>query len=155
MLLTERLARVPPHTLVIIGYYLATPLFALLDWIFGWNVRAAGLSGQPGLRSAYYAVCTGAGVITALRPSLSRFVGLVESSVNILLLILGVLLPYWAIVNQAGEGVSAAALPFTFNRLVNFLISGFMWVHVFHQSVDSLAGESRGWERKDRERGER
>lgn len=137
---------------MIIGYYLATPLFALLDWIFGWNVRAAGLAGQPGLRSVYYVVCTGAGVITALRPSLSRFVGLVESSVNILLLILGVLLPYWAIVNQAGEGVSAA-LPFTFNRLFNFLISGFMWVHVFHQSVDSLAGEGRAWERNERRGG--
>ena len=126
-----------------IGYYLATPLFALLDWIFGWNVRAAGLAGQPGLRSAYYVVCTGAGVITALRPSLSRIVGLAESSVNIFLLILGVLLPYWTMIGLAAEGASVSAVPFTFNRILNFLISGFMWIHVFHQSVDSFASGGR------------
>jgi len=127
---------------VTIGYYLATPLFALLDWIFGWNVRAAGLAEQPAWKNGYYAICTAAGVITALRPSLSRFVGLVESSVNIFLLILGVMLPYWAAVRQASEGASIQGVSFTFSRLLNFLISGFMWIHVFHQSVDSLSPES-------------
>ncbi len=140
--LATRLSRVPRPTVVTILYYLATPLFALLDWIFGWNVRAAGLAGEPAWKNVYYAICTGAGVLTALRPSLSRFVGLAESSINIFLLILGVLLPYWAAINQAAEGASVAGVPFTFTRLLNFMISGFMWIHVFHQSVDSLSAEA-------------
>lgn len=115
------------------AYYLATPLFALADWIFRWNVRVAALDGQPGLKNAYYAVCTAAGIAIYLKPSLSRMVGLAESSVNILLLILGLMLPYWSLVgNFTGE---ERFVPFSVSRIVNFLISGFMWVKVFYGSI--------------------
>jgi hypothetical protein len=115
------------------AYYLATPAFALCDWIFHWNVRVAALDGRPGLKNSYYAVCTAAGVLTYWRPSLSRVVGRVESSVNILLLVLGVMLPYYSLIGSFnGE---QAFMPFTPARVLNFLISGFIWVRVFYESM--------------------
>jgi hypothetical protein len=114
-------------------YYLATPAFALCDWIFDWNVRVAALDGHPALKNSYYAICTAAGVLTYWRPSLSRVVGLAESSVNILLLVLGVMLPYYSLIGSFnGE---QAFMPFTPARVLNFLISGFMWVRVFYESM--------------------
>jgi hypothetical protein len=114
-------------------YYLATPAFALCDWIFHWNVRVAALDGRPALKNSYYAICTAAGVLTYWKPSLSRVVGLAESSINILLLILSFMLPYYALIgNFNGE---QTAMPFTTTRVLNFLISGFMWVKVFYSSM--------------------
>jgi hypothetical protein len=124
------------------AYYLATPLFAICDWLFHWNVRVAALEGQPALKNAYYAVCTTAGVATYLKPSLSRIVGLTESSVNIFLLVLGVMLPYWAGIGSfTGE---EAFVPFTTAKILNFLISGLLWVKVFYGSVPGggTAGEA-------------
>jgi hypothetical protein len=114
-------------------YYLATPVFALCDWIFHWNVRVSALDGRPALKNTYYAVCTAAGVVTYWRPSLSRVVGLAESSVNILLLVLSFMLPYYTLVGSfTGE---QGLVPFTPTRVLNFLISGFMWVKVFYGSM--------------------
>jgi len=114
-------------------YYLATPVFALCDWIFHLNVRVAALDGQPALKNSYYAICTAAGALTYWKPSLSRVVGLAESSVNILLLVLGVMLPYYSLIGSFnGE---QAFMPFTPARVLNFLISGFMWVRVFYGSI--------------------
>ncbi|HEY6929951.1 MAG TPA: hypothetical protein VJA66_09780 [Thermoanaerobaculia bacterium] len=114
-------------------YLLATPLFALCDWILHWNVRVVGLDGHPALKNAYYAVCFAAGALTSMRPSLSRAVGLAESSINILLLILGVMLPYWSAVGQFTGDQPIA--PFTLNRIINFLISGVLWARVFYGSI--------------------
>src|SRR5262249_45488477 len=98
-------------------YYLATPVFALCDWIFHSNLRAAALDARPALKNAYYAVCTAAGVVTYWKPSLSRVVGLAESSVNILLLVLSFMLPYYALIgNFTGE----QGAPFTGTRVLNF-----------------------------------
>ena len=38
------------------GYYLATPLFVIGDWVFGANLRAVGLADWPLLRAGYYAL---------------------------------------------------------------------------------------------------
>ncbi len=119
---------------ITVGYYLATPLFAILDLAFGVNVRAAGLQGMPSLRTFYYGVCTVAGVVTFYRPALSWIVGLAESSINILILILGVLLPYYALFQQV-EGDRAFRSPFSASHVMNFLISGLMWVNVFYRSA--------------------
>jgi hypothetical protein len=116
-----------------VAYYLATPLFAICDWVFHWNVRVAALDARPALKNVYYLICTAAGVVTYWKPSLAWAVGLAESSVNILLLILGVMLPYWAgISGFTGEQVF---VPFTATKVLNFLISGFMWVNVFYRSI--------------------
>jgi hypothetical protein len=123
------------------AYYLATPLFALADWL-GANVRAVGLAGHPEIRAGYYVICTCAGALVHLRPSWSAGVGLLESSANVLLLVLAVVLPYYDAVASVAAGGGASPLPMTPGFLVNFLISGAVWTSVFHRSVRRLEGRN-------------
>ncbi len=120
-------------------YYLATPAFAVADWL-GANVRAVGLAGHPEWRGVYYAVCTLAGVLLYLRPRWSDAVGLGEASVNVLLLILAVFVPYFDAVSALATGGTPSALPYSVGFVVNFLVSGAVWVAVFEHRVSALAG---------------
>jgi len=121
-------------------YYLATPAFAVTDWL-GANVRAVGLAGHPEWRAVYYAVCTLAGVLLYLRPRWADAVGLGEASVNVLLLVLAVLVPYFDAVSVvAAGGLPPAALPFSGGFIINFILSGAVWAFVFQQRVTALSG---------------
>ncbi|MBI4521476.1 MAG: hypothetical protein HY701_11610 [Gemmatimonadetes bacterium] len=126
------------------AYYLATPLFALVDWL-GANVRAVGLAGHPEWRAGYYAVCTIAGLLVHFRPRSAAYVGLVESSTNVLLLVLAVFLPYFDAVASVASGGTAFGLPFTARFVVNFLLSGAVWVAIFQwQLLELRAGSGAG-----------
>jgi len=130
----------PPSAALVRLYYLATPAFAVADWL-GANVRAVGLAGHPEWRAVYYAVCTLAGVLLFLRPRWSDAVGLGEASVNVLLLVLAVFVPYLDAVSAvAAGGLPPAALPFSVGFILNFLLSGAVWVVVFQQRVAALSG---------------
>ena len=122
-----------PRVRLTVGYYLATPLFALLDFVWGVNVRAAGLEALRGPRYAYYALCLICGVVTYLAPSLTNIIGVAESSVNILVLMLGIIVPYYGMAEQVMSD-RPVSNPVTAEHVVNFLISGFVWVSVFYRS---------------------
>ena len=69
-------------------YYLATPIFLLVDLLAGSNVRVSGLEAYPALKYGYYFFCFAAGLWALKRPGRSEGVALVESAVNIFVLIL-------------------------------------------------------------------
>ncbi len=118
------------------GYYLAAPLFAVLDVVFDAPVRAAAIPDRR-LRYAYYAATLACGVACHLRPRLAPHIGIGESSVNLLLLVLGVMLPIVQapmVMLEGGTvdaGLDAAGL-------VNFALSGTVLVASFHWSRRSL-----------------
>jgi len=128
-----------PSTPLVKLYYLATPAFAIADWL-GANVRTVGLAGHPEWRIGYYGVCTLAGVLLYLRPRWSDAVGLGEASVNVLLLVLAVFVPYFDAVSAVAAGGMPAGLPFSTGFLVNFLLSGAVWAIVFQQRLTALSG---------------
>jgi hypothetical protein len=109
------------------GYYGLTPAFALLDWWFAQNVRAAGLEGFPGLRLGYYALCLGCFVAAHYRPAWSAAIGIGESSANLTLLVLSVFLSYWALVDSVSE-TGAGANPFTPEFATNLAIATSVWL---------------------------
>lgn len=128
-------------------YYLATPLFVAVDLALGAPIRVAGL-GAPEWRYGYYAVIFGLGVLCHLRPRLAPLVGMAESSVNLLLLLLSVLLPIWDLPLQAAAGGSAE-LGFDAARVWNVAIVGAALVISFKRSERALHrssgfGSSRG-----------
>ena len=123
---------------LVLGYYLATPLFVLLDGAFGANVRIAALDGEPGWKYAYYAlclVCAGA-VWSGVRGS--TLLALAECSVNILLLCLGVLLPQYRLAEAILEG-GTVENPLALAHVVNFAIAAGIWTLVFHAHLADLA----------------
>jgi len=113
-------------------YYLATPLFLVVDFLLGFNVRVSFLAAAPGLRIFYYAVCFGCGLL-----SLGRFrrflplAGLVECTLNIVLLVLSIMIPVISLPARVFAG-EAICLPFTTTFFVNFLISTVFFLYAFY-----------------------
>jgi hypothetical protein len=116
----------------LVGYYLATPLFAIADLGFGMSVRVAGLE-EPWHRGVYYAVAFGCGALCRLHPSATPWVGMLESSASLLLLLLSVLLPIWSLPEAAASG-APLTLPYDMQSLVNTLISGTALIWAFQRS---------------------
>jgi hypothetical protein len=116
----------------IASYYLATPLFAGADLLFGANVRAVGLADHPEWRAVWYAGCLGCGVVALVRPGWTSVVGLAESALNLLLLSLSVFLPLLAVADRASQGGMVTGSPFGLDFATNLLMSSMVWVTLFH-----------------------
>jgi hypothetical protein len=75
-------------------YYYATPLFILLDYLAGINVRVSALDTMPLHKNAYYGFCILCGICMYIFPRFSPVVTLLESAINYMLMILLLLRPY-------------------------------------------------------------
>ena len=118
-------------------YYLVTPLFAALDLLVGISIRAAGIA-SPIWRAAYYVFAFGCWLALRRRPSWAPVIGVGESSVNLLLLILSVLGPIFAAPLVVAEG-GDPAISFGVGRLFNFVLAGTVLILGFHGHQNELA----------------
>ncbi len=102
-------------------YYAATVVFAVLDWLFGANLRVAFLDDLPAWRIAYYLACGVCFLVIWRFPQWAVPVAALESLINVVGLILEtglrVMVPSVAMIEQ-GDGL------FTVQELINFLLSG-------------------------------
>jgi len=112
-------------------YYLATPLFWLADLWWGADLRVAALDAWPAAKTLYYLVCCGLAVLGVAAPRAASLTGLLESSVNILLLLTGFLTTYLAAVESAAAGTLTGS-PFTLSKMGNFLVVGTVLVISFY-----------------------
>ena len=115
-------------------YYLATPLFVILDVLFGVTVRASGLS-QPEYRYLYYGLCLLCALGCFLRVRYTALIVILESSVNLLILLLGVMLPVIHLGDLHGQ---AAAVQINGDNILNFTITGLVLAGVFHAAQREL-----------------
>ena len=102
-------------------YYGATILFAVLDFVFGINIRVAFLEPWPALRVAYYGVCLACLAATLWRPQWSVWIGTGESLAVLVALIMSmgvrVLVPTDVIFDENAAFVTP-------QEIVNFIIAG-------------------------------
>ena len=129
--MTDTDSRLPPGPRLIEAYYLATPLFFLVDVFLSFPIRVSALA-DPGLRYLYYAFALGCGVASRVRPKVGPYVGLAESSLNILLLILSVMLPIAQLPDRVFAGEPLLPAPISGLTLANFVLSGGILVASFH-----------------------
>lgn len=118
-------------------WYLASPVFALIDVVTGFNVRTAFLGDSP-LRFGYYAASFLCGVVAQRRPALAPIVGMAESGLNVGLVIVGLYLRVWAV--AADE--TAAALPM--GLVINAGLSGLVFAASFYSSEARMRARGRG-----------
>ena len=118
-------------------YYLATPVFFLIDLIFHAPVRAAFLP-RPEQRWAYYAFCLACGVVARARPALTRPIAFSESCVNLLLLALSVMMPIWSLLDTIET--AAGPPPFGPARLANFMLSAAILLLAFYRNQPRFPG---------------
>jgi len=118
------------------GYYWSTLGFMILDFYWDINLRVAALPDR-GARMIYYAFCFVCLAVFHWKPSLSALTGLIESSVNICLLVAGILLPIYSLPGTILEG-GTVVNPLTVEKVVNFFMAGMVAVSSFHACVNRL-----------------
>jgi hypothetical protein len=118
-------------------YYSLTLVFALLDWTMGANVRAVGLENAPVLRAGYYGACLLCAVVIHYQPTWGVPITLLESSLNVGVLVLSVFVAYYGMVDTI-EGPEPFINPIDGRFMLNFVISGGAGAVVFYQSLHAL-----------------
>jgi len=111
-------------------YYFITPLFFAMDLLFGVNFRIT-IPGSEGntFYYLYIAVCFILGSFVFKSPSASSLFGLAESSINILLLILSVMLPIYSLAENLE---TMNSFSFGTEDVIHFLIAGSVLMLSFH-----------------------
>ena len=122
-------------------YYFVTPAFVLLDYFGGLNIRVAVLDELPLYKNLYYGLCVLCGVIVFVRPWITPIVALCESTVNLLMTILSMFLPYLRNLEQVADlnGDWKAAETFGGEGLTNVLLAGIIAAIAFKESADAIA----------------
>ena len=112
-------------------YYLATPVFFILYYVFDINLRIVIPGAADAWLFVYYTVCFLAGFFAFKSAVTGALFSLFESSINILLLLLSVLMPIYTIGNNP-DGIGAAH--FGLAELMHFLIAGSILLISFYRN---------------------
>lgn len=111
----------PGSRRLLVFYYAATIVFLMLDYGFNVNVRIAALEAYPGMRVGYYLVIFACFGLMLWRPSWATAIGVVESLVTLVALIMNMALRSMIVTDQMLEtGVGFV----TTAEIINFVISG-------------------------------
>ncbi len=84
-------------------YYIITPLFILLDYFWGINIRVAILDSEPLYKGLYYGLCVLCGVVVFVLPQSARVVTLFESSIIFIMTVTGLFVPYARAISQMDD----------------------------------------------------
>ena len=125
-------------------YYYATPLFILLDYLAGINVRVAALDSMPLYKNAYYGFCIICAFCIYIFPKYSPIVALLESGINFVMMILLLFLPYAILISNTEDVLSQDwSLPqmFTAQRIANLTLAGFVAVFAFRASIHRVEAD--------------
>jgi hypothetical protein len=127
-------------------YYYLTPLFILLDYGWGISVRVTVLNSMPFYKDLYYGFCILCGVIAYALPRFAPVVALFESTINFVMTVVGVFLPYYRFIAQTKDFLTAK-LPtvagFDTPHVINILLAGGIAILGFHGSLRELGLEGR------------
>ena len=116
---------------VLTKYYLATPLFLVIDLLLDQNYRVAIPWGADSLAYIYMILCFIVGGLILKNSSLLNVFTLIESSLNIFLLILSVYLSIFAL---AGRPEQSGAFRFGTQELIHFAVVGSMFLYSFYSN---------------------
>lgn len=108
-------------TRLVTGYYAATVIFVVLDYLLDFNIRLMFLDGWPGWRAVYYGVCFGFFGLMLWRPSWSSYIAATESLLTLSLLIISMAMRVMIVTDEMIEEVRGFV---TVRELLNFAIAG-------------------------------
>ncbi len=132
-------------------YHVVTPAFIALDCFAGVNVRVAVLDGMPLYKGLYYGLCVVCGAAVCLLPQSTIVVALFESTVNILITVLGIFRPYMEAIGQFDnilevdlQGLSLFDTRQAVNLLMAAGIAAFTFIHAGRALSDRFEQVVRG-----------
>jgi hypothetical protein len=113
--------RKPDSSRILVLYYAATAVFAVLDFALDFNVRIAFLEALPMARVAYYGVCFTCLALMLWRPAWTVLISAFESLVTLSALIIGMGMRVLLLTDDVLEtGTGFITMP----EIYNFMISG-------------------------------
>ena len=107
-------------TRLVTGYYGATVVFIILDFLLDFNIRLIFLDAWPGWRALYYGVCLCLFGIMLWRPSWSSTIAAAESLLTLSLLIISMATRVMIVTDEMIEEGRGFV---TVNELLNFAIA--------------------------------
>jgi len=123
-------------------YFYITPLFILLDYIWGVNVRVSALDSIPVYKNLYYGFCILCGVCMYFVPRYSAIVTLFESIINFAMIVFSIFMPYIQNMIYAEDILNAdfKAMEESINAqsIVNLVIVGSFVVLTFQKSIQTI-----------------
>ena len=133
-------------------YFYITPMFILLDYILGINIRVSALETMPLYKNLYYGFCILCGICIYIIPRYSAVVALFESSINIMMLVLGIFLPYIRTITALmddvlGADFTALEESLKVQPMVNLFIVASCLILTFRKSIETIA-ESFGFDKQ-------
>ncbi len=108
-------------TRLITGYYGATVIFVLLDYLLDFNIRLIFLDAWPAWRTLYYGMCLCFFGVMLWRPSWSSAIGAAESLLTLSALIISTATRVMIVSDEMIEQGRGFV---TVNELLNFAIAG-------------------------------
>ncbi len=123
-------------------YFYITPLVILLDDFGGVNVRVSALESMPLHKNLYYGFCILCGICMYIIPRYSAVVALFESSINFMMIVLGIFLPYVQYILYVDDILNADFKAMEASRnaqsIVNLFIVGFCVILTFRKSIETI-----------------
>ena len=110
---------------------MATPVFFVLYYYFDLNLRLSIPGGQEYWTYLYYIICFSAGFIAFRNVMTGAIFSLIESSINILLLLLSVMMP---VVNLAQLPMENIRMNFGVVEIIHFFIAGSVLLLSFYSN---------------------
>ena len=115
------------------NYYLATPLFVVLDAFFGISLRIPFLDNVPALKYIYYMMVFCSGLLIRNRPETAKVISFVECSICVVLNCCGFLAPlYWN--DWTLEAIEKAGDYYNWKTVTNFAVTGGLLCYWFYQA---------------------
>ena len=112
-------------------YYILTPLFLVMELIWGIKVRVPLIMENAELRYAYYGVCFAFGVICYFRHKLTAMLAMIESAINIALLCCGFYLAVVSAYEYAAGEIREFPEALTLKGALGFVLAMTVWTIAF------------------------
>ena len=116
-------------------YYILTPLFLVMERVWGINIRVPLILSSAKLRYAYYGVCFACGLLCYFKEILTPIVTIVESTINIALLCSGFFLTALTMSMEIGEGqINNVPEALSLKGVLGFVLALAVWAFAFKRS---------------------
>ena len=112
-------------------YYILTPLFLVMELIWGIKIRVPLIMENAELRYAYYGMCFAFGVICYFRNKLTPMLAMLESAINIALLCVGFYLSVISSYEYAAGEINEWPEALTLKGALGFVLAMTVWTIAF------------------------